>query len=250
MSAGGFRPAWLHFANGLSLRLYTGVIHVYPVLFIAISVLNAVPLQITQQGRLLDGSGASVTGVHTLTFRVYTDVTGGSVLWSESLSVQFNNGYYATVLGTDTQNNFDSDTLLNYPIYLEVQLDANTPMSPRHFINSAPYAQIAGIAESVEGGSVDADNVSIKVRLLLTTQEHGSVNLSRHCGPMFRVFRPVLLMMSTMSFPVVKSSIMLKTNRILTWQTQQQWWKQHCHQCNHPSAQLEQHPEQTRWILR
>ena len=63
-------------------------------------IANAVPLQLTQQGRLLDGSGASVTGVHTLTFRVYTDVTGGSVLWSESLSVQFNNGYYATVLGT------------------------------------------------------------------------------------------------------------------------------------------------------
>ena len=124
---------------------------------------NAVPLQLTQQGRLLDGSGASVTGVHTLTFRVYTDLTGGSVLWSESLSIQFNNGYYATVLGTDTQNNaLDSDTLLNYPIYLEVQLDANTPMSPRQAINSAPYAQIAGIAESVEGGSVDADNVSIQ----------------------------------------------------------------------------------------
>ena len=124
---------------------------------------NAVPLQLTQQGRLLDGSGASVTGVHTLTFRVYTDLSGGSVLWSESLSVQFNNGYYATVLGTDTQNNaLDSDTLLNYPIYLEVQLDANTPMSPRQSINSSPYAQIAGIAESVEGGSVDADNVSIQ----------------------------------------------------------------------------------------
>ena len=132
-------------------------------LFSLLMEVNAVPLQVTQQGRLLDGSGASVTGVHTLTFRVYTDLSGGSVLWSESLSVQFNNGYYATVLGTDTQNNaLDSDTLLSYPIYLEVQLDANTPMSPRQAINSAPYAQIAGIAESVEGGSVDADNVSIQ----------------------------------------------------------------------------------------
>ena len=133
------------------------------ILFSLLMEAHAVPLQLTQQGRLLDGSGASVTGVHTLTFRVYTDLTGGSVLWSESLSVQFNNGYYATILGTDTQNNaLDSDTLLNYPIYLEVQLDANTPMSPRQAISSAPYAQIAGIAESVEGGSVDADNVSIQ----------------------------------------------------------------------------------------
>lgn len=121
---------------------------------------NAVPLQLTQQGRLLDGSGASVTGVHTLTFRVYTDANGGSVLWSESLSVQFNNGYYATILGTN--DDLDSDTLLNYPVYLEVQLDANAPMTPRQAINSAPYAQIAGIAESVQGGPVDADTISIQ----------------------------------------------------------------------------------------
>ena len=146
------------------------------ILFSLLLEANAVPLQLTQQGRLLDGSGASVTGVHTLTFRVYTDVTGGSVLWSESLGVQFNNGYYATVLGTDTQNNaLDSDTLLNYPIYLEVQLDANTPMSPRQAINSAPYAQIAGIAESVEGGSVDADNVSIQGSPVIDSQERGWV---------------------------------------------------------------------------
>ena len=133
------------------------------ILFSLLFEANAVPLQLTQQGRLLDGSGASVTGAHTLTFRIYTDASGGSVLWSESLSVQFNNGYYATVLGAQTQNNpLDSDTLLNYPIYLEVQLDANAPMSPRQAINSAPYAQIAGIAESVMGGSVDADTVSIQ----------------------------------------------------------------------------------------
>ena len=29
---------------------------------------QAVPLQLTQQGRLLDGTGVAVTGAHTLTF--------------------------------------------------------------------------------------------------------------------------------------------------------------------------------------
>ena len=86
----------------------------------------------------------------------------------------------------------DSDTLLNYPIYLEVQLDANTPMSPRQAINSAPYAQIVGIAESVEGGSVDADTSLSKVLPLSTTPERGSVSPSLHCGPTYRVFHPVL----------------------------------------------------------
>lgn len=129
---------------------------------------QAVPLQLTQQGRLLDGSGASVTGAHTLTFRLYDAQTNGTLLWSESLSVQFNNGYYATVLGSDEQNNpLDSDTLVNYPLYLEVQLDANAPMSPRQSVNSAPYAQMAGIAESVEGGTVSADEIYIGSTLVI-----------------------------------------------------------------------------------
>ena len=120
---------------------------------------KAVPLQLTQQGRLVDSSGAAVTGLHTLTFRIYDTATAGSTLWSESLTVQFNNGYYATVLGTN--NDLDSDTLSLYPLYLEIQLDSNAAMSPRQSINSAPYAQIAGVAESLEGGTVDATNISV-----------------------------------------------------------------------------------------
>ena len=133
-----------------------------------ISFLNtshAVPLQLTQQGRVLDNNGASVTGAHDLTFRIYDASTGGSVYWSETLTVNFNNGYYAAILGTDEQNNpLDSSTLSLYPLYLEVQLDNNAPMTTRYSINSAPYAQMAGnaeVASSVDGGSVNATEVSI-----------------------------------------------------------------------------------------
>lgn len=126
---------------------------------------HAVPLQITQQGRLLDANGAALTGTHTLTFRIYDSGAGGSVLWSEPIVVSFNNGYYATVLGADEQNNaLDSSTLSLYPLYLELQVDNNAPMTTRQAINSAPYAQMAGnaeIAESVDGGSVNATEVSI-----------------------------------------------------------------------------------------
>lgn len=137
-------------------------------LFSLVMQAQAVPLQLTQQGRLLDGSGASVTGAHTLTFRIYDAQTNGSLLWSESLGVQFNNGYYATILGVDEQNNpLDSDTLVNYPLYLEVQLDANAPMTPRQAINSAPYAQMAGVAESVDGGVVSASEIYIGSTLVI-----------------------------------------------------------------------------------
>ena len=61
-------------------------------IFSLMSMSHAVPLQMTQQGRLLDASGAAITGTHDLTFRIYDDQNAGSVLWSEVLTVQFNNG--------------------------------------------------------------------------------------------------------------------------------------------------------------
>ena len=132
------------------------------------SLLNtaqAVPLQITQQGRILDTSGAALSATHDLTFRIYDSSSGGSVYWSETLTVNFTNGYYATVLGADEQNNaLDSSTLSLYPLFLELQVDNNSPMATRQAINSAPYAQMSGnaeVAESVDGGSVNATDVSI-----------------------------------------------------------------------------------------
>ena len=132
--------------------------------FLTLNTADAVPLQLTQQGRVLD-NGAAVTGAHDLTLSVYDTSTGGSVYWSETLTVNFNNGYYAAILGTDEQNNpLDSSTLSLYPLYLEVQLDNNAPMTTRYAINSAPFAQMAEtaeVAESVDGGVVNASEVQI-----------------------------------------------------------------------------------------
>jgi hypothetical protein len=123
---------------------------------------SAVPLQLTQQGRMLDGNSLAVSGPHIITFRIYDDPSVGNLLWTEGLNVNFTNGYYASVLGADEVNNpLDSDILSLYPLYLEIQLDGNSPMSPRSDINSVPFAQIAGSAESVDGGSVNASDISI-----------------------------------------------------------------------------------------
>ncbi len=123
---------------------------------------EAVPIQLTQQGRIVDQTGASVIGTHDLTFRLYINETSNTPVWSETLVTSFSNGYYAAILGTnETTNPLDSDVLSLYPLYLELQLDSNTPMSPRQEITSAPYAQISGVAESVEGGIVDASEIQI-----------------------------------------------------------------------------------------
>ena len=105
-------------------------------------IANAVPLQLTQQGRMVDSSGLPVDGAQIVIFRIYDDHTSGTKLWDETLTVQFNNGYYATVLGVDTSNPLDSEVLSLYPLYLELQLNSNPPMLPRQEVNSAPYAQM------------------------------------------------------------------------------------------------------------
>ena len=126
---------------------------------------HAVPIQMTHQGRLLDSSGAAETGLHLLTFTLFDAETGGSSQWTETLAVQFNNGYYAAVLGSDEQNNpLDSATLEFYPLYLEISVDQGTPLSPRTPVVSVPYSQIAGISElsvSLSGGPVDATEIQI-----------------------------------------------------------------------------------------
>ena len=52
----------------------------------------SVPLQVTQNGRVLDPNGAPVEGLTPVTFRVFDAQTGGQVLWDETLSIPFSNG--------------------------------------------------------------------------------------------------------------------------------------------------------------
>ena len=59
----------------------------------------AVPTKLSQQGRLLDGDGDPLTGTHALIFSIYDAATGGNEVWREDRSVDFDEGYYAVVLG-------------------------------------------------------------------------------------------------------------------------------------------------------
>ena len=129
---------------------------------------EAVPLQLSQQGRLLDATGAAITGFHSMEFRIYDDISTGLLLWEENLTVDFNNGYYAAVLGTDELNNPLDETVLSlYPLYLEIEVDTSGPLSPRQPILSAPYAQMSTQATSVIGGPVDSTQISIGGNLII-----------------------------------------------------------------------------------
>ena len=121
----------------------------------------AVPLQMTQQGRVLDSSGTPYEGAHNFHFKLFDDPTAGTLLWEELIIVQVNNGYYAAVLGSNTSlNPLDEQVLSLHPLYLSLEIDSGAPLD-RQLLSSAPYAQMAGVSESVDGGLVNASEISI-----------------------------------------------------------------------------------------
>ena len=117
---------------------------------------SAVPMQLSQQGRLVDSSGVAAAGNHNLTFRLYNAGTGGTLLWNETVSTNFTNGYYSVVLGSDTINNPLEDSVLESgDLYIEIEIDSDGPLTPRSAVTSAPFARVAGKAQVAD--SVDCD---------------------------------------------------------------------------------------------
>ena len=120
-----------------------------------LSTAQAVPMQLSQQGRLVDSSGAAAAGNHNLTFRLYNASTGGTLLWNETVSTNFTNGYYSVVLGSDTINNPLEDSVLESgDLFIEIEIDSDGPLTPRSAVTSTPFARVAGKAQSADWGGL------------------------------------------------------------------------------------------------
>jgi hypothetical protein len=73
----------------------------------------SVPTQVGFEGYLTDSFGATLTGSHNLTFKLYSLDTGGSVLWTQTKnSVAFTNGLYSVLLDNLPVTSFTGDRLL------------------------------------------------------------------------------------------------------------------------------------------
>lgn len=126
-----------------------------------------VPQQLTQQGRLLDSDGIPVEGTHVITTQLFDAPLSSNMIWGESLTVVFNNGYYSLILGTDNNNKLDSTVLDQEVLYLELQIDNDPPLQPRQKLSAAPYAVRAQVATELEGGAVDASEIAVNGTLVI-----------------------------------------------------------------------------------
>jgi hypothetical protein len=102
---------------------------------------SEVPEFVTYQGLLTDNAGTPVQdGNYGLTFRIFDAANGGTELWTETQSsVAIAGGLFAVSLGSVVPMALTFDV----PYWLEVQVEAGTPQSPRTRLTSTPYALMA-----------------------------------------------------------------------------------------------------------
>ncbi|HCP47306.1 MAG TPA: hypothetical protein DIU15_14790, partial [Deltaproteobacteria bacterium] len=133
-------------------------------LAVSMSTALAVPTRLAQQGRLLDTAGTPLSGTHTLRFTLFSAETAGDELWTVERSVDFDNGYYALILGELVP--VDDLIFAGGAVWLELQVDGS-PLSPRQEIVSVPLALRAASAEHLDGGIVDAAEVHVGDTLVI-----------------------------------------------------------------------------------
>lgn len=125
-----------------------------------------VPAKMTHQGRILASDTLRpLEGTHPVTFTVYDN---GAVVWSETLNVAFEDGFYALTLGQTSQMQagiFDSDTLS-----LGVRVGDDAELSPRIALNTVPFAFRARSAQDVTG---DIHPTSVTVNGTTVINEQG-----------------------------------------------------------------------------
>jgi hypothetical protein len=101
-----------------------------------------VPPLLTHQGRLLDAGGQPITGKQVLIYKIYDTATAGKDLWTETLTVDFDQGYFSVALGAVTP--ISDGLLAGGTRYLGIQVGADGEMTPREALGSVPYARLAG----------------------------------------------------------------------------------------------------------
>jgi len=129
------------------------------VLLLCSIVVAEVPQLLNYQGRLTDTNGDPLNGSFPMEFRIYTALTGGSQVWTEShASVTVTEGVYQVLLGSVTP--FSADLFsASTNRYLEIIIDSQL-LSPRTRFTSVSYALKTAHSDSAGFASTAASAAS------------------------------------------------------------------------------------------
>ena len=115
--------------------------------FIALLVVASAQLASAQfqclsyQGTLRTG-GVLVVGNHSVTFRIYNVVTGGTAIWTETIpSVAFSRGVFTVLLGDPSRTPpAPLNLLFDRTYWLGIAIDGGTELTPRVILCASPYS--------------------------------------------------------------------------------------------------------------
>ena len=86
-------------------------------------IIAAIPKTLNYQGKLLDSSGMGLNGNYTMIFSLYTSESGGSPIWSETITnITVNRGLFSVELGAS--NAFDTSVDFSETYWLQLEIEA------------------------------------------------------------------------------------------------------------------------------
>ncbi len=103
-----------------------------------------IPQMLSYQGKLTDTLGVPVSDTsYQVTFRLYTVPTGGTSFWSETQTVQTQDGLFSVLLGSVAQI---ESVPISGSLYLGMAVAGGAELSPRLRLVGSAYSYLAGKA--------------------------------------------------------------------------------------------------------
>ena len=128
---------------GLALLISTGLVDA------------DVPAVISYQGQLSDSGGTPLDGTYSITFSIYADNAGGSKLWTETQTVNVDNGLFTVLLGSGSPLN--ENVFASADRFLGISVDGEAELSPRHRFGAVGYSYRVGSIDLATGGELAGD---------------------------------------------------------------------------------------------
>ena len=136
---------------------------------------GAIPQLLNHQGFTTDNNGVPTSGSVNVTFNLYTEESEGESIWTQTMPVTFEAGYYSVVLGPGTPE-LSVEIFDGSDLYLGVTLEGQAEFLPRMKLASVPYAfradAVEGEIKAVGGLVVDG------VEVINDQQQWAGTNIS------------------------------------------------------------------------
>jgi hypothetical protein len=136
------------------------------VFFGSLDIFSQVPGTLSYQGILLQSDGITplTDGAHSIVFSFYTVSSGGSALFTRTISVTTSRGLYTCIIGGGVAPNApfnatEMNQVGSQQVYFGIKVDAGTELLPRAQLTTAAYTYQAQSAYSISDNAVTSAKI-------------------------------------------------------------------------------------------